>query len=412
MKKGFLRFAVMIALILALNPSLVFAEEVDYEYVTFEAYEAYEYDTHVSEDFTHIVTRWESLRTPFYSPLETYFRVGGAISINQVNERSWFWIASEMHMRGLEHDGWDMSFFLSIDDALNSMPQIEYLLQAWNWDVDTFRHLDMPAMHFTTSAHTRIEFDFYAESFMVLSWGGEARREVVTLPDGFFAPGGSVTLPGSPSFTAIFVRGAYGPGHNIERGHMLLLVDVLGSDLSRVPAYSFNPQDHIPSEFAAPSIARAQQLGILPPFMDRSLRRPINRSDFAALAVNVYEMRMQREIAGRVLFNDTTDINAQKIGSLGIMNADEFGNFSPRNHVNRELSAIVIVRLANAIGLHLPLVDGSFTDAALISEWGYEPVLQVTGAGIMSTAEGFFSPHQVPTREEVIVMMVRLFDRF
>ena len=297
-------------------------------------------------------------------------------------------------------------------EAMIAIPQLEYLFSTWLWNPATIVHKDMPALLLSANANARIELDFYAESLMVLSWGGDATVEMERVSGGFISPGASVTLPGSPSFTAIYIHVAYGPGNSIESGHVFLLIEVLCERGRRAPAYSFNPADHIPSDFAAPSISRAIELGILPEFMDRSLRRPINRLEFATLGVYLYEAVTQREIAGRIHFNDTDDINAEKMGFLGVMMPNEFGNFSPRNPLTREQAAAVITRLTTVLGAPLPLVDGEFADADQINEWAQEAALQVFGAGIIPAQYGFFEPLRVPTREEAIVMMVRLFDRF
>ena len=411
MTKGFLRIAVLAALLLALNPSLVFADEADYEHIAYEVHEnaAFNDDT-VYLPEPPAVLHWQQLRAPFYSEQEFFLRVGGEIYINQFNERSWLWIADPDHMRNLQLRGFDMSFFLNIDDAISFTPQLEYMLETWNWDVEIFMQLDKPTINFVTAPHTRIEFDFFAESLMVLSWGGEALREV-EMVTGIIGPGASVTLPGGPSLTAIYVGGAYGPSNRIERGHMLLLIEVLGEDGARAPAYSFNPQDHIPSEWAAGNIYRAMELGILPEGMDRSFRRPIRRLDFATLVVSLYENGFHRNIAGNLHFNDTDDINAEKIGFLGIMVGDDERNFIPAGQLTREQGAVALTRLAAALGMYLPVVDGVFADAYQIAEWAQEAALRAFGAGILTAPEGYFEPTRPLTREEAIVMMVRLLER-
>ena len=406
MKKRFLPIAAFMALLLAINAIAVYAEEITDDYVEYEDYE-FE-DVELAPE---IEPDWNPIRANVGSPLEFFFRVSGNVTINEVNERSWFWIVDPWHLRGLELEGFDVSFFQSLDSVMASIPHIEYLLDTWNWDVRTFLYLDMPTMHLTATANARIEFDFFAESLMVLSWAweDEALRDV-EMAGGFISPGASVTLPGAPSFTAIYFHAAYGPGMPVQAGHVLLLVEVPCEDGRRIPAFSFNPADHIPSDFAATSVERAIALDILPEQLHFSFRRPINRLDFAALAVYLHERSFQREIAGRAHFNDTTDENAQKMGFLGIMTENEFGNFAPSNPVTREQAALLMVRLASVMGVHLPHADGSFADSEQISWWAQDAALQVFGSGIMGVEDGHFDPNRIPTREEVIVMMVRLFE--
>ena len=282
-------------------------------------------------------------------------------------------------------------------------------MTTWGWNVETFWELDMPTIHFFAEANARIVFDFYTMTLLALSWGGDAEREAEVM-GGVFLPGASVTLPGSPSFTAIYVRGAYGPGNPVEYGHALILIEVLGEDGRRAPAYSHNPRDNVPSPWAAQSVLRASELGILPEYMDRSLRRLLNRVELASFAVHLYEAVTQSEIAGRVFFNDTIDVNAQKLGFLGVILGDAHGNFNPGGLVTREQAAILATRIAAAKGLRLTSAYTYIADSGQISDWAYDAVRQAIGAGIMSAPDGFFEPFNFVTREEFIVMMVMLYD--
>ena len=421
MKQGVLRTLALAVLLLVISPGIVFAEETTYEYVTYDAYEIYEvpedepvmYDDveHIWQAEIHHEPVWQTIQANVASPQGFFFRIEGGAAISFVNEHDgWHWLIPPWLLANLEREGFDISYFRNSEEAMDSIPQLEYVFSTWAWGPEIIAILDMPALQLRANANARIEFDFYAESLMTLSWGGDAHVEMERVTGGFIAPGASVTLPGSPSFTAVYFHVAYGPGNPMEYGHVLLFLEVFGEDGRRALAYSFNPQDHIPSDFAAPSIYRAVELGILPEFFDRSLRKPINRLEFATLAVYLHEAVMQREIAGRAHFNDTADINAGKMGFLGVMTENEFGNFSPRSPVTREQAALLISRLATVSGLHLPVVDGRFADSELIAGWAQEAALQVFGAGIITAQYGLFEPNRVLTREETIVMMVRLFD--
>ena len=413
MKKGILRIAALLVLMLAINISIIYAEEAAYEYVSYELYDeeatAADIIDSDAEVPTFVEPVWQPIMANVLSDGEFFFRIEGGATINYVNEDGWHWLVLPWHLVWLERAGFDTSYFRNLEEAMSSIPQLEYLFSTWGWGPEIIVFLDMPALELRANANARIEFDFYMESLMVLSWGGEAIRDAVTV-GGLITPGTSVTLPGASSFTAIYFHVAYGPGRPIEYGHVLLLIEVPGIDGRSAPAYSLNPEDHIPSDFAVLSIYRANELGILPEFFDRSLRRPISRLDFATLAVYLHETVMQREIAGRASFNDTVDVNAGKMGFLGVMTENEFGNFSPSNHVTREQTALLIVRLATVSGLHLPVVERQLADVEHISGWARDAVMQVIGAGIMSAPYGYFDPSLVPTREEVIVMMVRLFE--
>ena len=400
MKKTVLRIAVLVMLMLFIYPSMVFAEEISYAYVAFEE-EAY------ADEVAEV--EWQLVRVPLDSPDDFFIRVWGDVTVNMVNNRNWTWIADPRHIRWMEGLGADISFFNSINDVLLSTPQLSYVMDRWNWNVETFMELDMPTIHFFTDANARIEFDFYTATLLTLSWGGIIERDT-EMSDGVFTPGASITLPGSPSLTAIYIRGAYGPGNPVEYGHALFLIEVLGEDGRRAPTYSHHVADNTPSPWAVQYISRANELGILPEFMDRSLRRPINRGEFAAFAVYLYESVTGDEIEGRTYFVDTVDVNAQKLGYLGVISGDIYGNFIPGGLLTREMAAILATRIASNLGVYLPSAATNFEDSYLISDWARDAVAQVVGAGIIGTQGGVFEPRRLITREEFIIMTVTLYD--
>ena len=404
MRKTVLRIAALLILVLAINPVLIFAEESGYEY---EAYEDYEEEAGAMDDVYEVT--WQQIRVPLDSPRDFFIRVLGEVEVNRRNGRNWIWITEPPHIRWMEGLGADTSFFYSISNALLSTPQLHYAMTGWHWTVGTFWDLDMPTIHFFVEANTRVVFDFHAMTLMTLSWGSEAELEA-EIASGLFLPGASITMPDGPSFTAVYVRGAYGPGNPIEFGHALILIEVLGEDGRRAPVYSHNPQDNIPSSWAQESVSRASELGILPEYMDRSLRRPLSRIELASFTVHFYEAITQSEIAGRTYFNDTIDVNAQKVGFLGVIAKNEYGNFNPGGLVTREQAAALAVRIASVFGLRLPSTDTYITDSGLISYWAYDAVRQAIGAGIMSAPDNFFDPQVFITREEFITMVVALYD--
>ena len=412
MKRGILRIAALTVLLLAISISMIYAEEVGSEYVDYDVYVDNDIETGDAESgFEQTIQEpaWRSFTANVVSDQVFNFRIEGGATINYVNEHGWFWLVPPWLLLDLERRGIDTSYFRNLEEAMSSIPQLEYLFSTWNWGPEIIALLDMPTLHISANAFARVEFDFFAESLMVLSWGGDAQVEMGRTEAGVIASGAIVTLPGNRSLTAIYVHVSY--GHvPLQYGHILLLVEVPSNDGRRVPAYSFNPEDHIPSDFAAHSIYRARELGILPDFLDHSFRRPLNRLEFAYFAVYLHEAVTQREIAGRTHFNDTTDINAGKMGFLGVMTENEVGGFSPLRQVTRDQAALLLVRLATVSGLNMPLAHSSFADAELVSYWAQEAAMQVVNAGIMTAPNGYFEPGRVLTREEMIVMMVRLFD--
>lgn len=181
---------------------------------------------------------------------------------------------------------------------------------------------------------------------------------------------------------------------------------------------------HIASEWASEGISRAHSLGFIPTslfafptFTDYTL--PITRTEFAALAVALYETTADREIIGRMEFNDTDDINVQKMGYLGVVTGVGGSNFAPDNNLTREQAAVMLSRLADAMGQPLSPWASEFqvfyAERDTISSWALESVLEMYKAGIMTGVGNMrsaprFDPHGAYTREQSIITILRLFD--
>jgi hypothetical protein len=134
------------------------------------------------------------------------------------------------------------------------------------------------------------------------------------------------------------------------------------------------------------------------------------RAEFAALAVALYE-NIKGEITGRSTFVDTDDINVEKAAYIGVVTGVGNNMFAPDNQLTREQAAVMLARLANAIGQPLPIQASTFADNAQISSWAIEGVGQMQAAGIMGgIGNNRFAPSDPYTREQSIVTIMRLFD--
>jgi hypothetical protein len=173
----------------------------------------------------------------------------------------------------------------------------------------------------------------------------------------------------------------------------------------------------IVSEWAREGIRRARALQLIPPGLFAypaftNYTYPTTRAEFTALAVALYETVTGGEITGRMEFNDTNDINVQKMGYLGVVTGVGNGNFAPFDTITRQQAAVMLSRLANIIGHPLPDVAPTFADNANISSWAFAAVGHMQGSGIMSgKGNNNFSPSGDYTREQSIITILRLFDR-
>ena len=166
-----------------------------------------------------------------------------------------------------------------------------------------------------------------------------------------------------------------------------------------------------PSPWAQDQVTRAISLQLIPPNLQSAYTQATTRAEFAALAVALYQAATGRNITGRAHFNDTTDINVQKMGYLGVVTGVGGGNFAPNQPLTREQAAVMVARLAAVIGRPLPTSAPTFADNFSISPWAHEAVGQMQASGIMGgTGNNNFSPRGAYTREQSIITFLRLFD--
>jgi len=171
------------------------------------------------------------------------------------------------------------------------------------------------------------------------------------------------------------------------------------------------PHPESASTWAHEGIANAILHGLVPYDLMYNYTANITRGEFAALAVALYETVAGRQITGRMQFNDTNDINVQKLGYLQVASGVEEGIFAPERTLSREQAAVFLARLAHVIGQPLPPAAPTFADNADIFPWAFGSVGQVQAAGIMGdVGNNRFAPQDDYTREQSIITMLRLFD--
>ena len=166
-----------------------------------------------------------------------------------------------------------------------------------------------------------------------------------------------------------------------------------------------------PSSWAADSVNAAITAGIVPAPLQAQYTQATTRAEFCALAVALYETATGREIRERASFNDTSDINVQKMGGLGVVNGISEGIFAPDQKLTREQAATMLARLAAVIGKPLAGQRSSFADSGNVSSWAADAVGQMQASGIMSgVGDNLFAPTDDYTREQSILTMMRMYD--
>ena len=165
-----------------------------------------------------------------------------------------------------------------------------------------------------------------------------------------------------------------------------------------------------PSDWAVEQVNAAIAAGLVPQNLQSNYTAATTRAEFAALAVRLYE-NQRGEIRGRVTFADTNDVNVQKAAYIGVVLGVGNNRFAPNETLTREQAAVMLARLANAIGRPLPNTAPTFVDNHLIADWAFSAAGQVQAVGIMGgVGNNRFAPLDTYTREQSIVTIMRLFD--
>jgi len=165
------------------------------------------------------------------------------------------------------------------------------------------------------------------------------------------------------------------------------------------------------AQWARDGVTRAVAAGVVPQALQSLFGQEITRAEFSALIVAVFEAYTGEEIQQRRTFSDTTDANVEKLAGLGIVNGVGGDRFDPNASLNRQMAAVITVNLFDALEIYLPKESATFADIGVIANWAREAVGQVQAAEIMlGTGDKRFDPLQVFSRQQAIVVLMRLCD--
>ena len=188
----------------------------------------------------------------------------------------------------------------------------------------------------------------------------------------------------------------------------LILMAVLTANAAYTAFAGASAPDE-PSSWAAADIRRADALDLIPDGLDSAFSQPITRAESCALAVRLYES-MNGEIAGRIAFDDTDDINVEKAAYIDVVTGSGDNSFSPGGTLTREQAAAMIARLAESVGIPLPGSNLDFADSADISAWAAGDVGRVSASGMINgSGDNKFAPKSPFTREQCIIIILRLY---
>ena len=191
------------------------------------------------------------------------------------------------------------------------------------------------------------------------------------------------------------------------------------------------------SPWANKELQRADELGLIPDSLrNTDLKKPINRAEFAAVSVRLYE-NLSGEKATPIAknpFADTSDAEVLKAYNLGITAGTSADKFTPDGLLNREQAATMLTRVWKKYSMPGWTLgtDGDyalqytkpspFSDDADISAWARDSVYFMAANGIILGSEGKFKPKNTSaaeeaasyanaTREQALLLAVRIVEK-
>ena len=200
------------------------------------------------------------------------------------------------------------------------------------------------------------------------------------------------------------------PGATYVDGPLPTVINAHPPATTANPSNPAQPSGDRPTSWAEDQVKQAIDAGLLPRSLQHAYTQAITRAEFACLAVTMYESA-KGAITGRIKFDDTDDVYVEKASSVGLVSGVGDNRFDPGAPLTREQAAVMLTRLAEALGVPLQATSPTFSDGAGISEWAYKSVGSVQGSKIMSGMEGNnFSPKGPYTREQSIATIMRLHE--
>lgn len=196
----------------------------------------------------------------------------------------------------------------------------------------------------------------------------------------------------------------------------------LQDDFDRAAQNAVGPWDMC-SDWAKDYMQRAGEANLIPKTLDdQDLTLEISRSEFAAVAVRLYEALKKQEVplyTGANPFSDTDNPDVLRAYSLGIVNGMGDGTFAPDSSLTREQAVTMLGRVyelsqISAVngGETLPRSTALFLDHSSIFDYAKNYVYFFAGQAIVEgMGDGTFSPKLPMTREQAIKIAVETADK-
>jgi hypothetical protein len=166
-------------------------------------------------------------------------------------------------------------------------------------------------------------------------------------------------------------------------------------------------------------VANGVVYGIAPHSLLKGYTQPVSRGNAAQMFINVIEKVSGQDIdsyissrglsASASPFADTADKAVLSANALGIISGVGDGRFDPDGTLTRAQAAIIINRMAVALGRSTSGYSHSFTDVS--GHWVDKELGWPVAAGVISgVGDGQFNPDGPLTTEQSIVVAVKAYE--
>lgn len=167
-------------------------------------------------------------------------------------------------------------------------------------------------------------------------------------------------------------------------------------------------------EWAVDLVNGAIGMNLIPTHMKgQDLRTPINRTQFAALTVRLYEAMSGQSIPTPATnpFTDTSDQAVLKAYSMGFTAGISKTQFGANTLLTRQQAATMLCAVYEKLGGTVTASSLPFSDADQIEPWAVTPVSFVSTNGIISGyPDGRFAPNDTAKQQDCLIMALRMYQ--